>query len=136
MSPRHGRSLSTLFSNLFSPTADDIEGLYWLSIWPTDGSLKNDSFEDILRRLVVPRILKEEDALLVWCLHNTSPSARGGTMRNSFKLEHGGPCALVARIQDLDMLWTSRALQDLAHIRHEPGQQGAFATEAKTYQLV
>ncbi|KAK5112176.1 hypothetical protein LTR85_011609 [Meristemomyces frigidus] len=129
-----GRSLSTFFSHLF--TADETQGLYWLSIWPTDGSLTNDGFQNILTGLVVPKILKDEDAPMVWCLQNTSPSARGGTKYNDFKLEHGGPCALVARIQDLDMLWTSRALQDLARTRHQTGRQHVFATEAKTYQLV
>ncbi|KAK4541279.1 hypothetical protein LTR36_008195 [Oleoguttula mirabilis] len=133
---KSGRSLSTFFNQLFSTNPAGTEGLYWLAIWPTDGSLTNDSFQDILKRLVIPKILKDEDVSMVWCLQNTSPSARGGTRQNAFRLEHGGPCALVARIQDLDMLWTCRALQDLARTRNQTGQQHVFATEAKTYRLV
>ncbi|TKA76798.1 hypothetical protein B0A55_05851 [Friedmanniomyces simplex] len=139
MSLRRHRSvqhLSAFFSRVFAPTLETTEGLYWLSIWSADGSLDSDSFKDVLQRLVIPHLLKDEGVSLVWKLQNTSPAARGGNTQNGQRPQYGGPCALLVRMQDIEMLWTSQALQKLAVGRRDGDQVRIFGTEAKTYELV
>ena len=128
--------LSTFFSRVFLSKPETTEGLYWLAIWSADGSLDNEDFRDVLQRLVVPHLLKDEGVSLVWKLRNTSPAARGGSAQNGHRPQHGGPCALLVRMQDIEMLWTSQALQKLAAGRRDGDQIRVFGTEAKTYELV
>ncbi|KAK0353122.1 hypothetical protein LTR02_007629 [Friedmanniomyces endolithicus] len=128
--------LSALFSKIFAPTLETTEGLYWLSVWSADGSLDSGGFQDVLQRLVVPHLLKDEGVSLVWRLQNASPAARGGNAQNGQRPQHGGPCALIVRMQDIEMLWTSQALQKLAAGRRDGDQIRIFGTEAKTYELV
>ena len=128
--------LSALFSKIFAPTLETTEGLYWLSVWSADGSLDSNGFQDVLQRLVVPHLLKDEGVSPVWRLQNASPAARGGNAQNGQRPQHGGPCALIVRMQDIEMLWTSQALQKLAAGRRDGDQIRIFGTEAKTYELV
>ncbi|KAK3654526.1 hypothetical protein LTR56_003171 [Elasticomyces elasticus] len=129
--------LSAFLSRVFaSTTVETTEGLYWLSIWSADGSLDSDSFKDVLQRLVVPHLLKDEGVSLVWKLQNASPAARGGNSQNGQRPEHGGPCALLVRMQDIEMLWTSPALQKLAAGRRDGDQIRIFGTQASTFELV
>ncbi|KAK5116740.1 hypothetical protein LTR62_007414 [Meristemomyces frigidus] len=133
------QGLTSLLSSLqrvLSTQPEVTEGLYWLSIWSADGSLENESFNDVLQRLIVPRILKDEGVTLLWKLRNASPSARGGNASNGQTPEHGGPCALVVRLRDVEMTWTSRALQRLAIGRREDDQPRVFGTEVRTYELI
>jgi len=126
------QSISRFFNQLFTSTTDANEGLLWLAVWPTDGSLTSDSFNGIFRRLVIPKILKDEEISSLWHLRNSSPAARGGNVHNNHKPEHGGPCVLAVRVRDVDMLWTSRTLRNL----RTPNRAATFDTQAKAYRLI
>lgn len=130
------QNISSFFSQLFAHAPQETEGLYWLSIWSSDGSSTSDSLSDIIQRLVVPKLLKDDEVSLVWHIRNTSPIARGGSVQNGFRPEHGGPCALIARVRDLNMLWMSRTLRDLANQPARGTQQHVFGTDIQTYELV
>lgn len=133
---KHRKSLSAFFNNLFTDSPKATEGLYWLSIWSADGSFDSEEFHHVLQQLVIPRMLKDEGTALVWKLRNTSPAARGGNTSNNQRPQNGGPCALIARLEDVEMLWTSKALQKLAAGRRDGNQPRVFGTEARTYELV
>ncbi|KAK4575401.1 hypothetical protein LTR86_001255 [Recurvomyces mirabilis] len=142
MSLKRNKSIQSLtglldsLQRVISNRPEAVEGLYWLAIWSVDGSLENESFNDVLQRLVVPRILKDEGVSLLWKLRNTSPAARGGNQVNGHTPQHGGPCALAVRLRDVEMTWTSRALQRLALGRRDGDQPRVFGTEVRTYELV
>lgn len=135
MSPWH-QNLSTFFGKLLHSAPDVTEGLYWLSMWSVDGSLATETFDSVLQQLVIPHILKDAGVALSWRLRNTSPQAHGGNTQNGQRPKDGGPCALLVRMKDIKMLWTSPALQQLAIGRRDMAEACIFGTEARTYELV
>ncbi|EMC97611.1 hypothetical protein BAUCODRAFT_23873 [Baudoinia panamericana UAMH 10762] len=129
------QQLHGLFNTLFHGQKGT-EGLYWLSIWSADASLGINEFNGVVQGLLVPRILKDNGVLTALRICNTSPNARGGTASNGYKPQQGGPCVLLVRIQDVEMLWTSPALQKLAIGRRDRDEPRVFGTEARTYELI
>jgi hypothetical protein len=133
MSIRARRSLSNLLSHLLPNGPGETEGLYWMTIWATDGSLDSERLNEILQKLVIPHLLNDEEVSLVWKLRNTSPAARGSL---NGKPLHGGPCALLARVKDVETLWLSHVLKKLAADPFDVDGRPRFGSEVRTYELV
>ncbi|KXL43397.1 hypothetical protein M433DRAFT_319411 [Acidomyces richmondensis BFW] len=139
MSLRQSKSiqhLSRFVGKFFYSRPEQTEGLYWLSIWSCDGSLESATFNDVLNRLVLPLVMKDEEVMVVFKLRNTSPAARGGNSSNDYQPVRCGPYVLAARLRDIQMLCTSSVLQSLAINNRNSQDSRSFRTQVKTWELV
>lgn len=136
------QNLSTFFHQLFNRADDSFEGIYWLSIWPADGAgLLDESFKDLLQKLITPKIHGTATVGGIWQLQNTSPGARGGNLHNGFKAVNGGPCALIAVTQDV---WNAEATHlfdqivsaSVSSLSGRVPKSGSFGCELRTYELI